>query len=387
MCARVSVLLPVFNGATTVGRAIATIRAQTFLDWELVVIDDGSADETEQAVLAAAQGDPRVRLLTPSHAGLVAALNLGVAQTSGEFIARMDADDECHPERLAEQVAFLARWPETGLVGSLVDFGGDRIANAGYALHVDWINSLVEPAEIAANRFVESPFAHPSVMFRRTLVAKFGGYRSGEFPEDYELWLRWLDAGVRMAKVPRVLLRWNDPPTRLSRTDPRYSPENFFRMKAEWIAREVRRRVELAAGKSRVLASDEYARVAIVVADPAMALPPSPPAGELTSTGVTIHRSTRAPKAIWIWGAGRPTRKRAAYLMDHGIAIAGYVDIDPNKTDRRVSGLPVISPAALPPPSGAFILGYVSSRGARDLIRDALRSRGYSEVQDFLMCA
>src|SRR6185436_16591977 len=103
-----------------------------------------------------------------------------------------------------------------GLVGCLVEFGGDRSASEGYALHVDWINALTTPDEIALNRFVESPLAHPSVMFRRELVEKHGGYRAGDFPEDYELWLRWMEAGARMGKVPRVLLTWQDGPGRLS---------------------------------------------------------------------------------------------------------------------------------------------------------------------------
>jgi hypothetical protein len=142
-----------------------------------------------------------------------------------------------------------------------------------------------------------------------------------------------------MAKVPRVLLRWNDPPLRMSRVDPRFSPEAFFRTKAEWIAREVQR------------------------------------------------IAPRRP--VLVWGAGRPTRKRAAQLEPHGLRIAGYIDIDAKKTTTALggTGAPVISPAALPPPGEAFVLGYVSSRGARDLIRNALRARGYAEGRDFLMCA
>jgi glycosyltransferase involved in cell wall biosynthesis len=279
----------------------------------------------------------------------VAALQAGLAAGRGELVARMDADDEAHPERLAEQVAFLAAPANRaiGLVGCLVDYGGNRATNAGYALHVDWINSLVTPEEIALNRFVESPLAHPSVMFRRELVARHGGYRAGDFPEDYELWLRWLDAGVRMAKVPRVLLRWHDPPGRLSRTDARYAPAAFFRMKAEWIAREVRRRDRQAAAEG----------------------------GQLPS--------------VWIWGAGRPTRLRAAHLERHGVRIAGYIDIDAKKTTRALGGrgVPVIAPADLPAPGGVFALGYVSTRGARDLIRADLVRRGYGEGRDFLMCA
>jgi glycosyltransferase involved in cell wall biosynthesis len=314
----------------------------------LLVVDDGSDDGSRDVAKDVARGDARVKLIERPHEGLVAALSEGLAQARGEFVARMDADDEMHPERLAEQVAFLRSVENAGvgLVSCLVEFGGDRVASAGYALHVDWISSLVTPDEIALNRFVESPLAHPSVMFRRELVEKFGGYRAGDFPEDYELWLRWMDAGVRMAKVPRVLLTWNDRAERTSRVDARYEAEAFFRVKARWIAREVKRRMERDG-----------------------------------ALGIT--------RPTWVWGAGRPTRKRAAALEQCGLRIAGYVDVDPKKWTRAIGGvgMPVISPTELPEPETIFVLGYVSARGARPFIRHELRRRGFVEGRDFLMCA
>jgi glycosyltransferase involved in cell wall biosynthesis len=337
----VSVLLSVRDGEATLARAIASIRSQTFPEWEMVVVDDGSQDGTAALLAALSQEEPRLRVISRAREGLVPALNAGLAACRGEFVARMDADDEAHPERLAEQVAFL-RAPENqgvGVVGSLVAFGGDRVAGAGYALHVDWLNGLVTPEEIALNRFVESPLANPSAMFRRELVARHGAYRAGDFPEDYEFWLRWLDAGVRIAKVPRVLLMWHDSATRLTRTDPSYRPDAFFRAKAEWISREVGR-----------AATD---------------------------------------RDVFVWGAGRHTRKRAAHLERHGVRIAGYVDVDAKKTGRGIggTGLPVIAADALPPPGKIFVLSYVTSRGARDYNRAELRARGYREGRDFLMCA
>ncbi|MDD3180852.1 MAG: glycosyltransferase [Opitutaceae bacterium] len=334
----ISVLMPVRNAAVTVARAVESIRVQTWPDWELLAVDDGSTDGTREWLRAAAGADRRIRLLERPPEGLVAALNAGLAAARGRLIARMDADDESHPKRLAAQAAFLAANPDLGVVGCLVDFGGDRRAQAGYALHVDWVNSLLTPEAIALNRFVESPFAHPSVMFRRELVGRLGGYREGDFPEDYELWLRWLDAGVRMAKVPRMLLTWHDPPARLSRTDPRYDPEAFFRLKAFWLARWLRANIG-------------------------------------------------APRKILVWGAGRPTRKRAAWLKEQGVRITGYIDIDPKKTGRPIGGRQVLAVDGLPPPGEVFVLGYVASRGARELIRGHLAARGYAEGGDFLMCA
>ena len=337
----VSVIMPVRDAASTVARAVESIRAQTLADWELIAVDDGSGDGTTELLAASSRADARIRLVRGPRAGLVAALNAGLAAAAGRLIARMDADDEAHPERLAEQVRLLGSDPRLGLAACLVEFGGDAGRSAGYALHVEWLNSLLDPEEIALNRFVESPLAHPSVMFRRELVVSHGGYREGPFPEDYELWLRWLEAGVRMAKVPRVLLRWNDPPGRLSRTDPRYSPDAFYRLKAGYLARWL-------CGAS----------------------------GAVTR-----------PRGIWVWGAGRPTRQRVAHLDAEGIALAGYVDIDAKKTGRAVGGLPVVRPDEMPAPGEAFVLGYVASRGARDLIRSDLGRRGHVEGRDFLMCA
>ncbi len=335
---QVSIVLPVFNGATSISRAVESVRRQTFEEWELIVVDDGSTDGTVELLHSLAEVEPRLRVLTIAHAGLVAALNTGLAAARAPLIARLDADDEASPERLTEQVALLRARPELGLVGSLVEFGGDREAQAGYALHVDWINSLVTPEEIALNRFVESPFAHPSVMFRRSLLETHGGYRAGDFPEDYELWLRWLEAGVPMAKAPRVLLKWNDPPQRLSRVDPRYAAGAFYRCKAGFLVR-------------------------------------------------WLARHVASSRPILVWGAGRPTRVRAEHLTAHGARIAGYIDIDPRKIGRKFGERSVIAPENVPPAEDCFVLGYVAKRGAREMAREHLRGRGLVEGRDFLMAA
>ncbi len=334
----VTVLMPVRNAVKSIGAAVASVCRQSSPDWELLAVDDGSNDGTGEWLADYATREPRLRLLRQPARGIVAALNAGLGVARGRLVARHDADDEMLPGRLEEQAALFEERPELGLVSSLVRFGGDRASSPGYALHVDWLNSLVEPVDLAFNRFVESPFAHPSVMFRRELVALHGAYRDGDFPEDYELWLRWFESGIQMAKVPRVLVVWHDPPGRLSRTDPRYSSEAFFRMKAPYLARA-------AAG-------------------------------------------LLAGRRLFVWGAGRLTRRRAELLEGHGLRIAGHVDIAPRKIGSTTpAGLPVIGPGDLPAPSDVFVLGYVSTRGAREFIRGELRTRGFVEGRDFLMGA
>ncbi len=317
----VSVVMPVYNAVDTVFQTLETLRAQTFQGLEMVVVDDGSTDGTTE--LLRAQKD--LVLLERSHRGIVPALNDGLEAATGTYIARMDADDFCHPERIEKQIAFLEAHPDLGLVGCRVGFGGNREAQAGYATYVDWINSLTQPEEIALNRFVESPLAHPSVMFRAALLPRFGTYRDGNFPEDYELWLRWMAAGVKMCKVDEELVIWNDPPTRLSRTDERYSIDAFYETKAQYLFQWLEK------------------------------------------------NNPHHPELI-VWGAGRVTRRRAEILSKYGIRISHYIDVKP----RRLNcGTPVLQPSEIPPPETCFILPMVGNRGARRKIADFLTTNGF----------
>ena len=188
----VSILLPVRNGAAQLTAALDSLARQTFTDTELVLVNDASTDATGD-ILARHPYACRQKVITLVRpTGLVAALNAGLEQARGSLIARMDADDVCHPERIQRQVESLTAQADLGVVATRVAFGGDRQLAAGYARYVDWTNTLLTHDDIALARFRESPLAHPSVMFRRVLLDRHGGYRDGAFPEDYELWLRWL---------------------------------------------------------------------------------------------------------------------------------------------------------------------------------------------------
>lgn len=335
---KISVILPVFNEAALLGEALDSLFAQSETDFEIVAVDDGSTDGSLALLRAAAERDGRLRVLSQRHGGIVAALNRALAESRGRYVARMDADDVCAPDRLRLQAAFLDRNEGTGLVGSRVRFLGDRAAHEGMARFVDWTNALLTPERIARERFVESPFVHPSVMFRRELAQRHGGYRDGDFPEDYELWLRWLEAGARMEKLDAELLDWRERPERLTRTDPRYSVDAFFRTKAPFLARYL-----AAANPSH-------------------------------------------PKAV-IWGAGRTTRLRLRPLFELGVEPQAWIDIDPNKTGWTVQGAPVLSPDDLPGPDRSFVLVAVGKRGARELIEPFLVSKGYRVGETCIFCA
>ncbi len=335
---RVSVLLPVYNGAARLPQALESLRHQTLEDFEVLVLDDGSQDDSLALAREFASRDRRFHALPLKRGGIVAALQHGLAQARGEYVARMDHDDLCLPPRLELQAACLDTRPEVGLVSCRVRHGGDSRAQAGYAHYVEWTNTLCSHEQISVARFRESPLPHPSVMFRAALVQEHGGYRHGDFPEDYELWLRWLEAGVRMVKLEHELLVWNDPPERLSRSDPRYDAQRFNAVKAGYLAR-------------------------------------------------WLARHNPHHPEVHVLGAGRVSRKRAEALCAHGVRITTYYDVDPRKIGHVVHGRPVLHREAIPPPSGAFLLSFVASRGADADIAAFLQARGHVQGRDFLLAA
>jgi hypothetical protein len=333
-----SVVLPCFNAAATLQQALESLLCQTRADFEVIAVDDGSTDKTPRMLERYAAMDRRIRPLFLSRSGISRALNAGLELAGGRYIARMDADDVSIPRRLEEQARYLEEHPCIGLVGCRVIYGGDREANRGYALHVDWQNELLAPEAIRANRFVESPLAHPSIMFRAELPLRLGAYRHGPFPEDYELILRWMEHGVVMAKLDQELLVWNDPPDRLSRTNERFNRWAFHTVKAPYLARWLR------------------------VNNP-------------------FH------PFVHILGAGRLARRRVALLEKQGVRIQAFIDSDPEKAGRLVRGRPVLPPKDLPPPGRCFCLSYVGTWQGRDAALAYLHNRGLRPERDYLPAA
>ena len=216
---RISVVLPVRNGEAHVAKAIDSILAQTFQDFELVVVDDGSTDRTP-AILGSIT-DSRVRVLTQAATGLTVALARGVAESRGALVARMDADDVALPERFARQVAFLDGHSEVGLLGT----GCHEIGSSG-----EIVRTIRPPADDTAIRRVlirRNPFIHSSVVVRRNALEAAGGYdESLPVAQDYDLWLR-MSRVTRMANLaePLVLRRLTPGRVTLARETERLRAE------------------------------------------------------------------------------------------------------------------------------------------------------------------
>lgn len=200
---RVSVLLAARNGAYTLDAALESLVEQTYMDWEAVLVDDGSTDATLVRMREWEERDARFRVVTNrSNVGLAASLNIAFAEARGELIARLDCDDACLPERFAKQVAFLDAYPEVDVLGG----GAELVSNTGEGL-----GSILMPvshADLVAEMYRKNPFIHPTVMFRRCFFEEIGRYdpRLSIRAQDIDLWLRGYRR-FRYHNLPEVLIR------------------------------------------------------------------------------------------------------------------------------------------------------------------------------------
>jgi glycosyltransferase involved in cell wall biosynthesis len=202
----ISVLLPAYNAARYVAQAVESILAQTYADFELLIVDDGSTDDTPRILSRYAQRDQRIHCVSRPNTGLVTALNEMLARSRGEFIARMDADDIAMPRRFERQMSYLADHPECVMVGSrvlVIDPDGCPLTVMGEALSHEEIDSALMAAR-------GQMVYHPSVIIRKQSLVEVGPYRQ-EFDtaEDLDLFLRLAEVG-RIANLEEPLLKYRE---------------------------------------------------------------------------------------------------------------------------------------------------------------------------------
>lgn len=220
---KVSVILPAFNASNTVGRAIQSVLRQSFQDFELIVINDGSRDDTKWKIEQF--HDSRVRCISQANLGLVAALRRGIDESNGQYIARIDADDEWeHSDKLRAQVEYLDTNPDCVLVGTNYTV----VRSDGRTVNV------APPRDDLAIRRVmllDATFAHPTVLFRKVTYHQVGGYRNthGRYVEDFDLWFRLGRHGT-FHILPVFGLRYFADDNGISRRHLKHQSINTFRL-------------------------------------------------------------------------------------------------------------------------------------------------------------
>lgn len=231
----ISIVLPYYNAGRFLSACLNSIAGQTWTDFELLAVNDGSTDGGPAIVADFAQGDRRCVALDLKHGGIVHALNAGIAAASGDLIVRMDADDSMHPQRLERLLKFSRDLPPDFIAGSCVQYEVPEGADDRMQRYLDWSDSLLTPEALRNEIFVDATIVHPTMCFPRRMILLLGSYRDVAWPEDYDLLQRAVQAGVSLFKLNDKLLVKTDHGDSLSRLDARYARSAMLKAKAHFL--------------------------------------------------------------------------------------------------------------------------------------------------------
>jgi hypothetical protein len=335
-----TILIPARNEEGCIEESLNSIWRQQIDDLEILVIDDGSTDQTPKILQRIASERRQLRVIHSPPIGLANALQLGLSEARADILLRFDADDLCLPGRIERQIEALQQEPSLGLLGGVItgEMLGGGAPGAGMARYIRWQNETLSHDDICRSLFIESPFAHPALAARTKLLREAGGYLDGDFPEDYELWLRLLidehgHVGQRFSTKKlsgEPILCWRDRPNRFTRTNPRCRPEAFRHLKVRYL----------------------------------------------------LKSHLKQEKKIVVWGAGLEGKPFAKELLAQGRQIHAFLEIDPRKIGQKIYGVPVLSAEKISSLADCFVCIAVGAPEAKPLIRKELQRVGRLEGVD-----
>ncbi|MCG8334401.1 MAG: glycosyltransferase [Proteobacteria bacterium] len=338
----ISVLLPLYNAEAYLEQCLESILNQTYTQFEVIAVNDGSSDSSSAILSRFSQTDARIKPLhLPKNKGIVAALNAGLSICRGKWVARMDADDLMHPQRLEQQLIGLHSNPGIDILGSRIKlFRYDGELTPGQLRYRDWSNGLLTDAEIKSNMFAESPIMHPTFFLRLETFKYLGGYLENPWAEDYDILLRAYVKGMRFGKLPDILVDKGDHPQRLARTDDRCKRPAMFAAKAHYF--------------------------------------------------VQVPRLRQNKSKIMIMGTGSAGRMTYQALKSEGFEIDGFVDNKGSGGDRRVCGKTVFhmdlnqAGEFLESHKQTFFLLCIGAEEGRQFVEKVFAESGIVEGMDYL---
>lgn len=224
--------MPVFNAEAFLEECLESILAQSYEDWELIAVDDFSTDDSFPFLSAYAMIDERIQVFKNSEKGIIPALQKAYAQSNGEFITRMDADDIMHEQKLEK----LLEASDEGAVSTakVEYFHAEGDVGPGFLRYADWLNELTDSGGHWKEIYKECVIPSPAWMMDRQTFESVKGFEPKRYPEDYDLVFRCYEAGLKVKAVPEVLHYWRDHSSRASRVDPNYADNWFLDLKMDY---------------------------------------------------------------------------------------------------------------------------------------------------------
>jgi glycosyltransferase involved in cell wall biosynthesis len=244
----ISVVMPVKNTAQYLNECLDSILKQSYTSWELLVVDDGSTDESFKILKSYSDNDNRITIFKNNGSGIIDALRLAYSNSSGEMITRMDSDDIMSEDKLEVLGANLLSNGKGNIAVGLVKYFSENGVGDGFKRYEEWLNSLTISGNNFNEIYKECVVPSPCWMLYREDLEKCGAFRPNRYPEDYDLTFRFYINGLNPIPCNKVLHYWRDYPTRTSRTDANYADNTFIEIKTHYFLEQ-----EFDASKTLVL--------------------------------------------------------------------------------------------------------------------------------------
>lgn len=327
---KVSILIPVRNGDPFLQECLDSILNQTYSDWELIIVNDHSTDNTAAVLKEYSEKDSRITIWANQGKGIIAALQLGYAKSRGELITRMDADDIMKVDKISLMVKKLQEKGKGFVAVGLVEYFAENGIGDGYFYYQEWLNKLTVNETNFDEIYKECVVPSPSWMMFKEDFEKIGRFDSTVYPEDYELAFRMMKHQLKIASIPQVIHFWRDYSTRTSRTDEQYSDNFFLPVKMKYF--------------------------------------------------FELHRDSS--RELTLWGAGKKGKELAAFLIEQNQDFS-WVTNNPNKIDKDIYGKKLESEKRLLKKIGPQILIAIRNKEAQKEIKKALDSMNQTPNTDY----
>lgn len=230
----VSILTPFKNTESYLGECLHSILSQSYTHWELIIVDDGSTDNSYDLVNTVANIDNRIKLLKNSGEGIIDALRLAFHHSSGSFITRMDSDDIMAPNKIKVLLSNLLAHGEKHVAVGLVSYFSEYGVGPGYKSYENWLNALTKKGSNYTEIYKECVIPSPCWMVHRSDLEACDAFNTNIYPEDYDLTFRFYKRGYKCIPCNEILHYWRDYQTRTSRTHIHYAQNHFTALKTKY---------------------------------------------------------------------------------------------------------------------------------------------------------